>query len=46
MGVYSDTQFLEWFASEYPKHAKRKLDLGKSCIWFKEMDDIPYELIG
>lgn len=46
MGVYSDKQFLDWFASEYPKHAKRKLDKGKSCIRFKKMNDIPYELIG
>jgi hypothetical protein len=31
---------------EYPKHSKRKLNMGKSCIRFKKMDDIPFELIG
>jgi hypothetical protein len=34
------------FVEEYPKHCKNKLDMGKSCIRFKKMDDIPYELIG
>ncbi|MGY8988057.1 MAG: DUF1801 domain-containing protein, partial [Flavobacteriales bacterium] len=37
---------LDWFVKEYPKHSKRKLDMGKSCIRFKKMDDIPFELIG
>ncbi|MCB0703981.1 MAG: DUF1801 domain-containing protein [Saprospiraceae bacterium] len=46
MGIYSNPELLSWFVSEYPNHAKRKLDMGKSCIRFKSMDDIPYELIG
>ena len=46
MGLYADDALLAWFTSEYPKHAKGKLDMGKSCIRFKKMDDIPYELIG
>ncbi|MES2701965.1 MAG: DUF1801 domain-containing protein [Bacteroidota bacterium] len=46
MGVYSDSELLKWFTDEYPKHCKRKLDMGKSCIRFKHMDDIPYKLIG
>lgn len=25
---------------------KYKLDMGKSCIRFKKINDIPYELIG
>ena len=37
---------MEWFVTEYPKHCKRKLDMGKSCIRFKKMDDIPYDLIA
>ena len=45
-GVYAKPELLEWFQQEYPKHAKRKLDMGKSCIRFKKIDDIPYELIG
>ena len=46
MGLYSDPKLLEWFINEYPKHTKQKLDMGKSCIRFKKLDDIPYKLIG
>jgi uncharacterized protein YdhG (YjbR/CyaY superfamily) len=46
MGIYADNKLLEWFVAEYPKHCKAKLDMGKSCIRFKKLDDIPYELIG
>ncbi|XOV68289.1 MAG: DUF1801 domain-containing protein [Fluviicola sp.] len=46
MGIYSDPELLDWFVAEYPKHSKRKLDMGKSCVRFKKMDDIPYDLIG
>lgn len=46
MGIYSDPNLLNWFVKEYPKHTKQKLDMGKSCIRFKKIDDIPYKLIG
>lgn len=46
MGIYAEPTLLEWFVSEFPKHAKSKLDMGKSCIRFKKIDDIPFELIG
>jgi uncharacterized protein YdhG (YjbR/CyaY superfamily) len=46
MGVYAKKELLDWFVSEYPKYCKRKLDMGKSCIRFKNIDDIPYKLIG
>lgn len=46
MGIYSDPKLLKWFADEFPKHSKRKLDMGKSCIRFKNPNDIPYELLG
>lgn len=46
MGIYADGKLLEWFLQEYPKHCKGKLDMGKSCIRFKKMNDIPYELLG
>lgn len=46
MGIYAKKELLDWFVSEYPKHCKRKLDMGKSCIRFKKMDEIPFELIG
>ena len=46
MGIYADQKLLQWFTDEYPKHSKAKLDLGKSCIRFKKLDQIPYKLIG
>lgn len=46
MGIYSDEKLLNWFVEEFPKHSKAKLDMGKSCIRFKKMDQIPYDLIG
>ena len=46
MGIYADQKLLQWFTDEYPKHSKAKLDMGKSCIRFKKLDQIPYKLIG
>ena len=46
MGIYSDPDLLKWFTEEYPKHATGKLDMGKSCIRFKKMENIPFELLG
>lgn len=46
MGMYADKKLYSWFVKEYPKHSKAKLDMGKSCLRFKKMDQIPYKLIG
>jgi uncharacterized protein YdhG (YjbR/CyaY superfamily) len=46
MGIYASPSLLQWFQEEYPKHCKTKLDMGKSCIRFKKIDQIPYELIA
>ena len=46
MGLYADSKLLDWFISEYLKYCKLKLDMGKSCIRFKNISEIPYELIG
>lgn len=46
MCLYGDNKELDWFREQWPKHSSRKLDMGKSCIRFKKMDDIPLELIG
>ena len=46
MGIYIKKDVYDWFVSEYSMHCKRKLDMGKSCIRLKYLDDIPYELIG
>lgn len=46
MGIYANESLLNWFVEEFPKHSKQKLDMGKSCIRFKKMDQIPYDLVG
>ncbi|MBA4153830.1 DUF1801 domain-containing protein [Flavobacterium sp.] len=46
MGIYADNDLYDWFVSEYPKHSKARLDMGKSCIRFKKPEHIPFELIG
>lgn len=45
-GIYAKKELYDWFVNQYPKHCKRKLDMGKSCVRFKYLDDIPFELIG
>lgn len=46
MVLYSRKDLMDWFTSEYTKRCKHKLDMGKSCIRFKKMEDIPFDLIG
>lgn len=46
MGVYSDPELLRWFEESYAAQVPTKLDMGKSCIRFKNVKHIPYELIG
>lgn len=46
LGIYANTELLEWFTTEYPKHGNHKLDMGKGCIRFKKMDQIPFDLIA
>src|SRR5262245_28577378 len=46
MGLYADPELLSWFRKEYTKQAKGKLDMGKSCIRFKKLEEIPMKLIG
>jgi uncharacterized protein YdhG (YjbR/CyaY superfamily) len=45
MGIYVNPKLLQWFTTEYPKHSNQKLDMGKSCIRFKKMDQIPFDLL-
>jgi len=45
-GIYASKELHDWFVGEYPKYVKTKLDMGKSCIRFKKLETIPYELIG
>ena len=44
-GMYSDPDIVDWFVEEYKKSGK-KLDMGKSCVRFKKLDDLPLEIVG
>ncbi len=46
LGLYSDEDLMRWFKAEFVKHSSAKLDMGKSCIRFKKVEQIPYNLIG
>lgn len=45
-GIYANEDLLKWFREEYPKHSTNKLDMGKSCIRFKNINKIPFDLIA
>ena len=43
--VYGDESVEQWFRERY-RAAGKKLDMGKSCVRFKNLDDLPLELVG
>ncbi|MEM1328459.1 MAG: DUF1801 domain-containing protein [Bacteroidota bacterium] len=45
-GIYADDELKKWFEQEYAKSVPAKLDIGKSCIRFKKMERIPFDLIA
>ncbi len=45
MGVYGDEATEQWFHSRYAESGKR-LDMGKSCVRFKRLEDVPLDVIG
>jgi len=45
MGVYGDPKVLAQFEKAY-RAAGRKLDMGKSCVRFKKLEDLPLSVIG
>lgn len=44
-GVYADPAATDGFHERYRATGK-KLDMGKSCVRFRSIDDLPVELIG
>ena len=44
-GLYQDPDEERRFRAEYEKTG-RKLDMGKSCLRFRKLDDLPLDLIG
>ena len=45
MNVYSDPKLARWFEAQYEKSGKQ-IRLGKSCVHFKSIDDLPLDVIG
>jgi hypothetical protein len=45
MGCYGDGGEEDWFRKAWAKTGK-KLDMGKSCIRFRKLDDLALDLIG
>ncbi len=45
LGIYGSKEISNWFVAEYPKYAKHKLDIGKGCVRFKKINEIPFLLI-
>jgi uncharacterized protein YdhG (YjbR/CyaY superfamily) len=43
--VYVDGEIDDWFRDRYEATGK-KLDMGKSCVRFKKLEQLPVELIG
>jgi uncharacterized protein YdhG (YjbR/CyaY superfamily) len=43
--VYTDPEHEAWFREAWAKTGK-KLDMGKSCVRFKKLDDVPLNVIG
>ena len=45
MGVYSDPESESWFVQRYRDSGKR-LDMGKACVRFRTLNDLPLDLVG
>ncbi|MBS0206120.1 MAG: DUF1801 domain-containing protein [Planctomycetes bacterium] len=45
MSVYGDSELAAWFKSAWEQTGK-KLDMGKSCIRFKKIQNLALEVIG
>ncbi len=45
MNVYGDNDTERWFTEAF-KASGKKLDMGKSCVRFKKLDDLPLDVIG
>ena len=43
--VYADPHIEAWFTGHF-KASGKKLNMGKSCVRFRQLDDLPLDLIG
>ena len=45
VGIYSDEDGQRWLRDRWASTGKR-LDMGKSCVRFKKLDDLPLDVVG
>jgi hypothetical protein len=45
MCIYGHKETNDWFVKSY-KASGKKLDMGKSCVRFKKLEDLPLDVIG
>ena len=45
MGLYTDGPELEWFRQQYAER-DLALDMGKSCVRFKRLEELPLDILG
>lgn len=52
MGLYcgcsgqQETEEARWFRDAWAASGKKKLDMGKSCIRFRKLDEVPLDVVG
>jgi len=46
LAMYASPELTAWFVENYAAQVPHKLDMGKSCIRLKKIDQIPYALLG
>jgi hypothetical protein len=45
MGIYGSDELRDWFEAAYRATGKR-MDVGKSCVRFTKLDDLPLDVVG
>ena len=45
MNVYGDAETEKWFRQAW-QATRKKLDMGKACLRFKKLEDVPLEVVG
>ncbi|HEX2369882.1 MAG TPA: hypothetical protein VHM94_11690, partial [Acidimicrobiia bacterium] len=43
--VYGNREIEEWFKQRWAE-AGKKLNMGKSCVYLKKLDDVPLDVVG
>lgn len=46
MGLYADDELMQWFRAAWAERVEGRLDMGKSCIRLRKVDQVPHDLFG